>query len=325
MKKFNWGIIGTGRIANTFAQALAGCGEAVCYAAASRTREKAEAFAQKYGFEKSYGSYKELAEDENVDVVYIATPMSCHYGDALLCIKNGKNVLCEKSAALSLSQLDEMLKAANENNVFFMEAMWMKCRPVYLKALEWAKRIGRIEYIKADFCNLVQYDPKDRLFDPGCGGGALLDLAVYPLTLAYDFLGEPEEIITAAHIGRGGVDLSNSIMLKYNNAAASLNSSFEIPNNNSALISAENGMIIFSDWFFCTSRAALCDRDGKELEVFDKPNEINGYEYEIREVCRCLSEGIRESPLVPHSSTRAVMRIMDKCRADWGMRYPQEK
>ncbi len=328
MKKYRWGVLGTGRIARTFSEALKGCEDAELYAAASRTADKAAAFAAEFGFEKSYGSYKELAEDGNVDAVYIATPMSSHYGDALLCIENGRNVLCEKSAALNGEQLEEMLAAAREKGVFFMEAMWMKCRPSYLKALEWLKegRIGKPRYVKADFCNLVEYDRSDRLFAPECGGGALLDLAVYPLTLAADFLGHgPREIISSAHIGGDGVDLSNSITLRYPDSFAAVNSSFEIPNTNNAVISGDEGLIIFGNWFFCTSEVTLYDRFGKEVERAVIPNEVNGYEYEIREVHRCLAEGLKESALVPHSSTRAVMSIMDKCRRDWGMYYPDER
>ena len=328
MKKYRWGVLGTGRIARTFAKALNGCEEAELYAVASRSADKAAAFAAEFGFEKSFGSYKELAEDGNVDVVYIATPMSSHYGDAMLCIRNGKNVLCEKSAALNSSQLDEMLTAAENKGVFFMEAMWMKCRPTYLKALGWLREghIGKPRYVKADFCNLVEYDRSDRLFAPECGGGALLDLAVYPLTLAADFLGQqPTELISSAHIGADGVDLSNSILLRYPDSFAAVNSGFEIPNTNNAVISGEEGLIVFGNWFFCTSEVTLYDRFGREVEKSVIADRVNGYEYEIEEVHRCLGSGLKESVLVPHSSTSAVMKIMDKCREDWGMYYPEER
>ena len=325
---FKWGVIGTGRIARTFCEALGGVPEAELYAVASRTAEKGAAFAKEFGFEKSFGSYKELAEDKDIDVVYIATPMSAHFEDAMLCLENGKNVLCEKSAALNCEQLGIMLDKAKEKDLFFMEAMWMKCRPTYLKAMEWISegRIGKVEYAKADFCNLVEYDPNDRLFSPACGGGALLDLAVYPLTLAADALGaEPQEIISSAHIGRDGVDLSNSILLRYKDGAfASLNSGFEIPNTNNAVISGDKGLITLGNWFFCSCEATLYDRDCKEIEKSVIPNIVNGYEYEIEEVHRCLSIGLKESRIVPHSSTMAVMKIMDECRKSWGMKFPQE-
>ncbi|MCR5142298.1 MAG: Gfo/Idh/MocA family oxidoreductase [Ruminococcus sp.] len=328
MKKYRWGVIGTGRIARTFCEALQGCEDAELYAVGSRTPERAAQFAAEFGFERSYGSYGEIAADDNIDCVYIATPMASHFGDAMLCIENGRNVLCEKSVTLNSAQLEKLLTAAESRGVFFMEAMWMKCRPTYLKAMEWLEsgRIGRVEYVKADFCNFVPYDPKDRLFAPECGGGALLDLTVYPLTLVNDIAKtEPDEVVSCAHIGRDGVDLSNTLLLRYDGWYASLNAGFELQNHNNAVISGSGGSIVFGDWFFCTSEVTLYDRDGKELERSVIPNRVNGYEYEIAEVHRCLEAGSKESALVPHSSTRQVMKIMDECRHQWGMVFPQEK
>jgi predicted dehydrogenase len=328
MKKYNWGVIGTGRIARSFSYALRGSADSMTYAVASRNNSKAAAFADENGFTKAYGSYAELAADPDIDAVYIATPMTAHFENASLCLSAGKNVLCEKSVTLNSKQLEELLSLADKKGVFFMEAMWTKCLPAYLKAKEWirAGKIGDVRYVKADFGNTVKYDPNDRLFRPDCGGGALLDLSVYPLTLAADVLGgEPDEIISSAHIGGDGVDLSNSIMLRYNSGSfASTDSSFEIPLRNNAVISGTAGMILFSDWFFCISDVTLFDRNCKPVETFRCPHEINGYEYEIREFQRCLSEGLTDSPLVPHSCTLAVMRIMDECRRQWGMTFPSE-
>ena len=327
MNKLNWAIIGTGRIAHTFAQALAGVEGAELYAIGSRSLQKAQAFAEEFGFKKAYGSYDELVKDKGIDVVYIATPMSSHYKDTMLCLDNGLNVLCEKSVSLNMGELDKMLAKAREKGLFFMEAMWMKCRPVYLKALEWVRegRIGTPQYLKADFCNQVKYDRSDRLFAPECGGGALLDLAVYPLTFALDFLGrEPKELTAYAHIGKDGVDLSNSITLKYETAFADISSGFELPCINRAVISGDKGSIVFADWFFCCCEVTLFDDETNMVEKCEIPNEINGYEYEIREVHRCLEAGLTESKLVPHESTIAVMKIMDECRRRWGMKFPNE-
>ena len=327
MKIVNWAIIGTGRIAHTFATALAGTEGARLYAVGSRTIKKAQEFAEEFGFEKAYGSYDELVKDKKIDVVYIATPMASHYKDTMLCLAAGLNVLCEKSVSLNSRQLDEMLAKAEEKGLFFMEAMWMKCRPVYLKALEWVSegRIGTPQFVKADFNNLVKYDRNDRLFAPECGGGALLDLTVYPLTLALDFLGQsPKSIEAYAHIGKDGVDLSDTLILKYETAYADISAGFEIPAINRAVIVGDKGSIVFGDWFFCCCEVSLYDDETNLIEKREIPNEVNGYEYEIREVHRCLEEGLRESPLVPHESTKAVMKIMDECRARWGMKFPGE-
>jgi len=326
MKTINWGIIGTGRIAYTFADALENTENVCLKAVASRSLEKAQDFAKKHGFQKAYGSYSELAQDADVDVVYIATPMASHYSDTLLCLNSGRNVLCEKSISLNSRQLYQMHDLAMNRKLFFMEAMWMKCRPVFLKAKEWVDsgKIGEIRYIKADFSNFVPFDSNDRLFRPDCGGGALLDLAVYPLTFSHAFLGVPDEIISSANI-RSGVDVSNSIMLRYKNGAfASLDSGFEVQLSNNAVIAGCKGIISFGNWFHCTDHVTLTDLCGNVLEDFTCENEVNGYEYEIREVQRCLSAGLLESPLVPYSGTCDVMRIMDECRRQWGLVFPGE-
>lgn len=327
MNNIKWGIIGTGRIAHLFAQALCGTQGGEPYAVASRSTEKAQSFAEEFGFAKAYGSYRELAEDADVDIVYIATPMHSHYDDAMLCLKNGRHVLCEKSLTINARQSEEIIGFAKQKGLFFMEAMWMKLRPAYLKVKEWiaSGAIGTPEYVKADFNNHMPFDPNDRTFLKACGGGALLDLGVYPLTLAADILGnEPDEIISAAHIGHEEVDISNSVILKYKGAFACLNSGFEFQCKNNAIISGDKGSAVLGDWFHCTSDAALYDRDGKLVESHEFPPKVNGYEYEIEEAQRCLREGLTESPFVTHEDTLAVMRIMDECRRQWGMKYDGE-
>ena len=324
-EKLRWGILGTGRIAHAFAEALSGCTDAVCYAAASRTWQKASAFAQEYGFLKCYGSYEELAQDPDVDVVYIATPMSAHYHDARLCLAHGKHVLCEKSVTLNSRLLEELLRLADRNGLFFMEAMWMKCRPVYRQAMEWVQqnRIGKVRCIKAVFCNLVPFQANDRLFRADCGGGALLDLAVYPLTLIHDLAGMLQDITSYAHI-RDGIDLSNSILLQYEELFASADSSFEYPAANNAMISGSDGMILFDACFHHAGKVSLYDRELHLIETAAAEDRINGYEYEIEEVMRCIRSGLHESPVIPHQSTLEVMQIMDACRRQWNMTFPGE-
>lgn len=327
MDKIKWGIIGTGKIAHTFAEALKGTADAQLYAVASRTLEKAKAFADESGFEKAYGSYRELAEDSDVDVVYIATPMASHYGDSMLCIENGRNVLCEKSLALNTKQTEEILAFAKEKNVFFMEAMWMKCRPVFLKVLEWINsgKIGKPQFIKADFSNYIPYNKDDRLFRADCGGGALLDLGVYPLTFAEAIFGTPDEVISGAQLSKG-VDINNSILLKYKDGRfVSADNGFQLQLSNNALVSGTDGFITMGNWFHCTSESVLFNREAEVVEKFVCEPEINGYEYEIREVHDCLRKGLKESPLVPHADTVRVMKIMDECRKQWGMRFPEEE
>lgn len=326
MDNIKWGMIGTGRIARAFAEALKGTQGAELYAVGSRMAEKAAAFSGNYGFKKWYGSYDELIADKEVDVVYVATPMASHYHDCMNAILHGKNVLCEKTVTLNSAQLQKLLDAAKEKNVFFMEGMWMKCRPAYIKMKEWIEqgKIGEIKYVKAEFCNFVKHDPTDRLFRADCGGGALLDAGVYPLTLAADVLGTPKEIISSANM-RDGVDMSNSLILRYENGAfASVDSGFEVALRNNAVISGTDGSVLLGDWFFLTNSVTLLDKEGETVEKFRAEERINGFEFEIEEVDRCLNEGLKESPLVPHSITMQVMRIMDKAREQWGMKFPDE-
>ena len=326
MDKLKWGIIGAGRIADTFCTALKECGEAEVISAASRNIMRAKKFADKFNIREYYSSGRDIAVISPVDAVYIATPMSSHYEYAKMCIENGKNVLCEKSVTLNSAQLSELLALAEEKGVFFMEAMWMKCRPVFIKAKEWADsgRIGEIRSVRADFSNLVKYDPYDRLFKPESGGGSLLDMGVYPLTLADSFLGEPSEIISNADISED-IDMSCSVLLRYPSGAfASVYSGFSLPSRNNAVITGTKGSIVFGDCFFCTDEVTLYDAAGETAGKFTCKNEINGYEYEIREFSRCIREGVKDSTLVPHSGTVSVMKVMDECRRQWGLKYPNE-
>lgn len=314
----NWGIMATGKIAHTFAKAVLSVSDAKLYACASRNAEKAAEFGKLYGTEKSYGSYEELATDPNVDIVYVASPMSCHYENVKLCFEHGKNVLCEKSITMDSAQLEELIAIAKEKNLFFMEAMWMKCLPSFLKAREWfaAGKIGEIKAIRADFSNPVEYDPTDRLFRADLGGGALLDLGVYPLTLITAFLGyEPNRIAAEVNIGHG-VDMDEAVILKYGNAYASMVAGFDIENDNRAVIVGTEGRIAFDPWYFCTDTVRLYDKNNRLAEESITPHLCNGYEYEIMEAQRCLAENRKESKLNPLYGTLGVMKLMDRIRAE---------
>ncbi len=313
MKKIKWGVLGTGRIADTFAAALAFCDEAELTAVASRSVEKAKKFAEKHGALKAFGSYEELCRQGGTDVVYIGTPTACHYENAMLCIANGKNVVCEKAVAMNAAQVKELFAAANEKKLFFTEAMWMKFRPNFRQALTWFQqgKIGEIEMIKADFTNLVMFDSEDRLFKKELGASALLDMGIYPLALFEAFLGRPDKIESALHIGRTGVDFDGCAVLKYDRAFAQTSFGYSAASKNGCTIVGSLGSIVFDEWFFCSSNVKLYDNMGNLIDEKDFPNEFNGYEYEIRGICRSLQEGRTECEIVPHESTTAVSEIMD--------------
>ncbi len=320
MEKIKWAIMGAGKIAHAFANALASEENSVSYAVASRSEEKAAAFAEKYGFEKHYGSYEAMVNDPDVDIVYVATPMSCHYENVKLCFEHGKNVLCEKSITMDSTEARELVSIAREKNLFFMEAMWTKCLPAFLQAKKWIAdgKIGTTEYIKADFCNSLKIDMTDRLFRYDLGGGALLDLGVYPITFALAFLGnKPDKVISYARFGRDNVDYDGTVILKYPNAVASLDMGFEMQSQNRADIIGSKGRIAFGDCFFMTQTVKLYDENGVLAEEKNFPHICNGYEYEITEANHALRAGEKESRLNPIEDTLAVMEIMDECRRLW--------
>lgn len=322
-----WGICSTGKIAETFAAALNSVDEAICAAVSSRRLEKAEKFAGKYGFEKAFGSLEEMLAEGDLDIVYIASPMACHYEHAKTAILAGVNVLCEKSVTLNCNQLSELLTLAKTKRVFFMEAMWMKCRPSFLKAMEWIRegRIGSVQMVKADFCNSVTFDENDRLFKPDLGGGCLLDLAVYPFTLAEAvFGGVPDRIFSKARIGKTGVDFDMAAILEYKSGFAAVTAGFDAQCGNNAAIIGDKGHIELGNWFMCTCDAVLFDENNAVVESFHQDNICNGYEYEIMEANRCLSAGLPESQLVPHEGTANVMEMMDECRKQWKFRFPED-
>lgn len=327
MDKVRWGIIAPGRIADTFAKALCNSEGSTLYAVASRDIRKAEEFAKKYSAQKFYGDYDSLFKDGGVDIVYIASTTAQHYSQAKSALMNGKNVLCEKTVTLNSAQFTELMNLAREKNLFFMEAMWMKFLPAFRKAKDWINegRIGAVRMIKADFTNLCPFDENDRLYRNDLGGGCILDLGVYPLTFACDILGyRPFRVESAAYIGKTNVDYDASFILYYPGAFARCDCGFDCENENAAFIVGSKGRIRFERWFFCTDTALLYDENGTLVEKYHHPHDVNGYEYEIYEVEKCLKQGKKESEINPMIHTLSVLQIMDNARQDWGLRFEGE-
>ena len=329
MKKINWGILATGKIAETLAKSMKFLEDdkennMELLAVASRSLDKAEDFAKRHGIKRAYGSYEELVADPDIDVVYIATPMSCHFENTKLCLNAGKHVLCEKSVTLKADEFKELMDLAKEKGLFLMEAMWTKCQPAFNKAKEWVEsgKVGKIKMIKADFSNAVPYDENDRLFINSLGGGAILDLGVYPITFVSTFLGtHPEEIHTYSHIGRTAVDFNDSIILKYKDAYGITFCGFDFENDNKAIIVGDKGRIVMGNWFHCTAEATLFDNMGNIIDKQVLPFKFNGYEYEIEEVNKCIREGKCESDIIPHSDTLDIVKIMETCLSQAGVEY----
>ncbi len=325
MKTIRWGIIATGGIAAKFAEACnfesRRTGKSVLSAVASRDPEKAAGFARKWQIARSFGSYEALFADPEIDAVYIATPHNSHAALSIAALRAGKAVLCEKPVSLTEAEILPVIETARRENRFYMEAMWMKFNPCFRKALSWAAegRIGTVKFIRADFFLDAPFNPAGRLFDPALGGGALLDVGIYPVTFAAMFGGrsKPSRITSTLRNASNGVDLYNKAHLVWDTGVmADLSSAITlqgIEETRTATVIGENGSIILP-FFFMAQKARLLDRDGVEREKFEAPFECNGYEYEIREVEACLAAGKTESPVQTWADSIMVMEILDEIR-----------
>ncbi|MFF4254891.1 Gfo/Idh/MocA family protein [Streptomyces sp. NPDC001663] len=324
-----WGILATGGIAAAFTADLVDLPDAEVVAVASRTEASAKAFAERFGIERAYGDWGALAEDADVDVVYVATPHSAHRAAAGLCLEAGRNVLCEKAFTLNAREAQELVALARARGSFLMEAMWMYCNPLVrrLKELVDGGAIGEVRHVQADFGLAGPFPPTHRLRDPAQGGGALLDLGVYPVSFAHLLLGEPSDIVARAALSDEGVDLQTGALLSWESGAlASVHCSIVGGTATSASVTGSQGRIDIPYGFFFPDRFVL-HRDGRDPEEFtadpaDGPR--NSLRHEAREVMRALRAGERESPLVPLEGTLAVMRTLDAVRDRIGVRYPAE-
>ncbi len=322
-----WGIIGTGFIAHQFARGLAVLDDAALLAVASRTKESAEKFADEFGITHRHVGVESLAANENVDVVYVATPHPMHKGNTLSCLDGGKAVLCEKPFCMNASEATEMVDRAREKGLFLMEAMWTLCFPAMAKVREiiHSGAIGDIRQVHANFSFRGEWDPDGLLLNPDLGGGALLDVGVYNVALAQMvYRREPTRISGLAHLGQTGVDEQSSVTLGYDNGAlAVLTSAIRTETGQEAAIYGTDGYIKVPHAFWQPDRIIVKTPQDEEREL--KFNRVgNGYNYEAAEVMRCLRSGRLESHILPLNTSVAIMRTMDRIRKQWGLVYPME-
>jgi predicted dehydrogenase len=325
MKKYKWGIIGPGKIAGKFAEALSNLPNAELWSVGSRDVTRAKQFAQKYKAKHYAGKYEDIVHDEAIDIVYIATPHTFHHAYALLCLNNRKPVLCEKPMSVNYNSTREIIMAAKRNNVFLMEAMWTRFLPVINKAIELINdgEIGEVKSVKADFGFLAPFNPHSRLFDLKLGGGSLLDIGVYPLFLALLLLGEPDAIKSFAHLSVTGADETMNVTLHYKNGAmASVVSTLAANSPITAEISGTKGNItIKSPWYKGSSLIIRKDdNSGKEISL---PYGDNGFEFEIIEAMYCLDNNLKESKKMPLSfsllMSKIVNSICDQCNLSYNI------
>lgn len=325
-KTYNWAILGCGKIARKFANDLKLLPNAKLYAAASRSIDNAQAFARELGFEKAYGSYEEMVNDPEVDVVYIASPHSHHCEHALLCLNHRKAVLCEKAFALNSREVNLMTAAARANQTFLMEAFWTMFQPSFLKAMEIIRsgELGALKMVRSDFSFNAEYDPEKRLYNVDLGGGSLLDIGIYPVFMSLMALGKPSEIKTMARFCPTGAEESILMSFGYaNGAMASLVSSFAAHSSIQTEFAFENGFVRLNRRFHTpTTLTYWKNWEEEKTMVFDQ-GAGQGYELEAAHVMECLDAGKTESDRMPWSVSADLMEILDRVRQDAGIVFPK--
>ncbi len=318
-----WGILATGKIARSFAADLALVPDARLVAVGSRSSASAQAFTDEYGG-RPHGSYAELMADPAVEVVYVASPHALHLEHVALALEAGKHVLCEKPLAVTVAQAEEMVALARRHDRFLMEAMWTACHPVVRAIADGVRsgRFGRPRHLHAELGFRVDAGPDDRLLDPDLGASALLDMGIYPLTLAHLLLGEARSLHAVADLSERGIDLDIAITGRYpDGALVTLTASMTSWSNRSASLATDLGRLELSDFHHPTAATFTPYDVGSgrgstpgrpvDLTIDSEPVIGRGYAHEVIEVHRCLRAGLRESPLVPHEQTLTLMRQME--------------
>lgn len=323
-KKIKWGIIGTGQIARKFAEGLQSVSNGELYAVASRTQETAVHFAIDFKAEKAYGSYEELAKDSKVDVVYIATPHNLHCENTLMCLENGRNVLCEKPFAVNGKEVRKMIAKAKEKNLFLMEALWSRFIPHIIKAKEIidSGELGEIKFLTCDFGLNSPFNPNHRHYNRELIGGSLLDIGIYPVFLSLFLLGKPKTIQSLAILGSTQVDISCSMTFQYEKELmVVLYSTFKAQTDVVAKIYGTKGILEFDRWWFCPAKIYRTTDNGEKELI---PIEItgNGYNYEAEEVGKCLLEGKKQSNLFSWENSLELIDTLDFIRKQCGISYP---
>ena len=322
MKRFNWGIIGTGYISSQFCDALKQLPQAKIAAICSRDEQRGKSFADKYGCSTVFTDLNEMCQSEDIDVIYIGTPHSCHPEGLFAALRAGKNVLCEKPMTVNSKIAGRAADLAAENGCFLMSGMWTRFLPAVRKAEDWINsgKIGKVRSVDCSFHIDRADDPANsRLMDPNLGGGALLDIGVYCVFCSQMFFGEkPEITYTDMTPAATGVDLSGRILLDYPDGKASLSFGFDYAHS-TAVIKGDDGYIVIPDW--CFAHSAYLFKNGELSESFCE--ELNcGLKYEAAHVMECIENGLTQSPLYSRENTLDILDTCDRVREKWGLSYP---
>lgn len=313
MGTIRWGVVGPGEIAAGFAEAMRSVEGGEIVAVASRSAERAAAFGDRFGIARRYGDYATLAADPDVDVVYVATPASRHEEDTLALLEAGKHVLCEKPLAVDAAQARRMAGHARERGLFLMEAMWSRFLPACRALAEVldSGRIGDPLLVEADFGMRWPVRPEHRLFDPRLGGGALLDLGIYPVQLCSQVLGPVEHVVADGAIGETGVDEQVAAVLRHGGGRLGVvKTAIRTVMTCTARIAGTDGSIDLPAFMHCPDALTVTTR-AAGTERIDAPYEGNGLQFEIAEVHRCLAEGLTESSVMPLGDSIAIASTLD--------------
>lgn len=318
-------ILAPGGIANCLAEAVSGIDEVEKYAVASRNLERAQAFSEKWGFEKAYGSYEEMLNDPNVELVYVATPHSHHYQYAKMCLEHGKHVLVEKAFTVNAAQAEELIRLSHEKHLLLAEAIWTRYMPSrkMIDDIISSGVIGEVTTLTANLGYALGH--VERMWNPNLAGGALLDLGVYPINFALmAFHGQVQKVTSTAVLSPEGVDWRNSITLTFDDGkVAVLFSDMLSITDRQGVINGSKGYMEIQNINNC-EEIRVFDLDRRMIAKYTVPEQINGYEYEVLSCMKALKEGKIECEEMPHSETLRVMKLMDELRGQWGMKLPCE-
>ncbi len=323
----NIGMIGAGRIAEKMAKTFSLLPEVRSVAVGARELGRAQEFALRHNIPKAYGSYEELAADSEVELVYIATPHALHFENIMLCLQKGKAVLCEKAFTCTSREAEEAIAEARKRKLFLAEAMWTRYMPLAqeLRTVCAQRPVGEIMSLTANLAYPV-YEQKERLRLPELGGGALLDVGIYPLTFASIVMGdEVESVHSSAVCSNTGVDVQNAITLQYRDGkVAVLHSSVLAHSDRRGVIFCTDGYIEVENVNNFES-ISVFDNNHRLLRRIDREQQLTGYEYEILAVARAIGRNELECPEMLNEETLRMMRLLDQLRHQWNFWYPGEK
>jgi predicted dehydrogenase len=326
MDKLKWGIIGLGNIAQKFANDLVLVDNSELIGIASREATKAKSFAIKNNVQKYYSSYKELFNDPEVDIIYVATPHNSHADWSILAMNSGKHILCEKPLAVNQKQVISMIEAAQRNNVFLMEAFWSRFNPSIREAINKSRmgELGDVNYIHADFSFTKDFPEESRALNLELAGGSILDIGVYPIFLVYSILGMPKEVSSKGTFHKTGADIHMVSTFTYDNGFAHIMSGFNSKSDMRAKILGTSGSIFVDPIWHETESYSILDNRSNQLRKIHLPTKGKGFTYEIDECFQCIQSGKKQSALWSWQNSKDLASLTDTIRSQIGLKYPFE-